>query len=193
MIDNEADDAWETAEWIVQQDDRKPSLGALIHGLASRVNPLPVELAIEQVPLAGLDRLEQAVGDLVVCFEEGLLEIEDTTEVAEVPHLATHRVHLTLRRSEWNLAENAAAAAVDLLTRDTTTGLRRALDLLHTLAEVAPSLSVSERDTVSYVLANQWRGATTRRSDVANYDVDLEKLIRGGLLVESDAGLLVSA
>ena len=65
------DDEWETAEWVVQQDDRKSSLGALTHGLASRVNPQPVELSIEDVPLTGLDRLEQAVGDLVVCFEEG--------------------------------------------------------------------------------------------------------------------------
>ena len=55
------DDGWETTEWAVQQDDRKSSLGALTHGLASRVNPRPVELSIENVPLVGLDRLEQAV------------------------------------------------------------------------------------------------------------------------------------
>ena len=85
----------------------------------------------------GLDRLEQAVGDLVVCFEEGYLEIDDmteTTDTAEAAHVTTHRVHLTLRRSEWNLAENAAAAAVALVSRDTVTGLTRALNLLHKLA-----------------------------------------------------------
>jgi hypothetical protein len=187
------DDAWETAEWVFQQDDRKSALGALTHGLVSRVNPQPVELSIEDVPLAGLDRLEQAVGDLVVCFDEGGLEINDTTDGAADAHGTTYRVHLTLRRSEWNLAENAAAAAVAILTGNTATGLTGALKLLHALAAAARSLSVAERGAVSHVLANQWRGTTTRRGDVANYEIDVEKLIQGGILVESDAGLLVGA
>jgi hypothetical protein len=187
------DDGWETTEWVVQQDDRKSSLGALTHGLASRVNPQAVELSIENVPLVGLDRLEQAVGDLVVCFEEGELEIDDTTDVSAGAHVTTYRVHLTLRRSEWNLAENAAAAAVAFLGRDTVTGLTRALNLLHKLAEVARSLSVAERDAVSHVLANQWVGTTTQRGDVANYGIDVEKLIQRGIFVESDEGLSVAA
>jgi hypothetical protein len=191
------DDGWETAEWVVQQDDRKSSLGALTHGLASRVNPQPVELSIEDVPLVGLDRLEQAVGDLVVCFEEGLLEIDeitDTTDTAAAAHVTAYRVHLTLRRSEWNLAENGAAAAVAFLTRETVTGLPRALNLLHKLAEVARSLSVAERDAVSHVLANQWGvGTTTQRVDVTNYGIDVEKLVQRGILVESDEGLSVAA
>lgn len=187
------DDEWETAEWVVQQDDRKSSLGALTHGLASRVNPQPVELSIEDVPLTGLDRLEQAVGDLVVCFEEGGLEIDDTTETAADAHVTTYRVHLTLRRSEWHLAENAAATAVSFLTRNTATGLTRALNLLHTLAEVARSLSMAEREAVSHVLANQWLGTTTRRDEVTNYGIDVEKLIQNGVLVESAEGLSVSA
>jgi hypothetical protein len=186
------DDGWETAEWVVQQDDRKSSLGALTHGLASRVNPQPVELAIEHVPLTGLDRLEQALGDLVVCFEEGDLEIDDTNVAADA-HVTTYRVHLTLRRSEWNLTENAAAAAVAFLSRDTVTGLTRALNQLHTCAEVARSLSVAERDAVSHVLANQWVGTTTQRGDVTNYGIDVEKLIQRGILVETDEGLSVAA
>jgi len=187
------DDGWETAEWVVQQDDRKSSLGALTHGLASRVNPQPVELSIENVPLVGLDRLEQAVGDLVVCFEEGGLEIDDTAGVVADAHVTTHRVHLTLRRSEWNLAENAAAAAVAFLGRDTVAGLTRALNLLHKLTEVARSLSVAERDAVSHVLANHWVGTTTQRGDVTNYGIDVEKLIQRGVLVETDEGLSVAA
>jgi hypothetical protein len=187
------DDEWETAEWVVQQDDRKSSLGALTHGLASRVNPQSVELSIEDVPLVGLDRLEQAVGDLVVCFEEGGLEIDDTTQAAADPHLTTYRVHLTLRRSEWNLAANAAATAVGLLTRNTDTGLTRAVNLLHRLAEVARSLSVAEREAISHVLANQWLGTATLRDEVTNYGIDVEKLIQSGVLVESDDGLSVSA
>ncbi|MGO8767217.1 MAG: hypothetical protein ACLQIK_18515 [Mycobacterium sp.] len=187
------EDEWETAEWVAQQDDRKSSLGALTHGLASRVNPQPVELSIEDVPLTGLDRLEQAVGDLVVCFEEGGLEIDDTTDAAADAHVTTYRVHLTLRRSEWHLAENAAATAVSFLTRNTATGLTRALNLLHTLAEVARSLSVAEREAISHVLANQWLGTTTPRDEVTNYGIDLEKLIQNGVLVESAEGLSVSA
>lgn len=186
------DDKWETAEWVVQQDDRKSSLGALTHGLAARVNPQPVELSIEDVRLAELDRLEQAVGDLVVCFDEGELEIGDTTDAADA-HVTTYRVHLTLRRSEWNLAENAAAAAVGFLTRNTATGLTRALNLLHTLAEVARSLSVAEREAISHVLANQWLGTTTSRDEVTNFGIDVEKLIQIGVLVENDEGLSVSA
>jgi hypothetical protein len=186
------EDGWETAEWVVQQDDRKSSLGALTHGLAARVNPQPVELSIENVPLVGLDRLEQAVGDLVVCFEEGGLEIDDTTHVAADAHVTTYRVHLTLRRSEWNLAENAAAAAVAFLSRDTVTGLTRALNLLHKLTEVARSLSVAERDAVAHVLADQWVGTTTQRGDVTNYGIDMEKLIQRGILVETDEGLSVA-
>jgi len=186
------DDEWETAEWVVQQDDRKPSLGALTHGLASRVNPQPVELSIEDVPLIELDRLEQAVGDLVVCFDEGELEIDDTADAAD-PHVTTYRVHLTLRRSEWNLAENAAATAVGLLARNTSTGLTRALNLVHTLAGVARLLSVAEREAISHVLANQWLGTATRRDEVTNYGIDVERLIQNGVLVESDEGLSVSA
>ena len=190
------DDRWETTEWVVRQDDRKSSLGALTHGLAARVNPQPVELSIENVPLVALDRLEQAVGDLVVCFEEGGLEIDDitdTTDTAAEAHVTTHRVHLTLRRSEWNLAENAAAAAVALLSRDTAAGLTRALNLLHKLAEVARSLSVAERDAVSHVLADQWVGTTTQRADVTSYGVEVEKLIQRGILVQTDEGLSVAA
>jgi hypothetical protein len=71
---------------VVQQDDRKSSLGALTNGLASRVNPQPLELSIENVLLVGLDRLEQLVGDLVVCFEEGGLEIDDIGRSAPIPH-----------------------------------------------------------------------------------------------------------
>jgi hypothetical protein len=187
------DDEWETAEWVVQQDNRKSSLRALTHGLASRVNPQPVELSIEDVPLTGLDRLEQAIGDLVVCFEEGELQIDDTTNAAADAHVTTYRVHLTLRRSEWNLAENAAAAAVGFLTRDTATGLTRALNMLRTLTEAARSLSVTEREAISYVLANQWLGTTTPRADVTAYGIDVEKLIQNGVLVESDDGLSVNA
>jgi hypothetical protein len=187
------DDEWETAEWVVQQDDRKSSLGALTHGLASRVNPQPVELSIEDVPLTALDRLEQAIGDLVVCFEEGELEIGDTTDAAADAHVSRYRVHLTLRRSEWNLAANAAATAVSFLTRDTATGLTRALTLLHKLAAVARSLSVAEREAISHVLANQWLGTATQRGEVTTYGIDVEKLIQNGILVESDEGLSVSA
>jgi hypothetical protein len=187
------DDEWETAEWVVLQDAGKSSLGALTHGLASRANPQPVELSIEEVPLIGLDRLEQAVGDLVVCFEEGELEIEDTTDAAADAHVSRYRVHLTLRRSEWNLAANAAATAVDFLTRDTATGLTRALNLLHKLTEVARSLSVAEREAISHVLANHWRGTITRRDEVSAYGIDVEKLIQRGVLVESDEGLSVRA
>ncbi len=186
------EDDWETAEWAVQQDDRKSSLGPLTHGLASRVNPRAVELSVEEVPLIGLDRLEQAVGDLVVCFDAGELEIDYTTDAADA-HVTTYRVHLTLRRSEWNLAENAAATAVGFLTRNTTTGLTRALNLLHKLALVARSLSVAEREAVSHVLANQRLGTATRRDEMANYGVDVEKLIQNGVLVESDEGVSVSA
>ncbi len=186
------DDEWETAEWVVQQDDRKSSLGALTQGLASRVNPQPAELSIEDVPLIGLDRLEQAVGDLVVCFEEGELEIDDTTDAADA-HVTTYRVHLTLRRSAWDLAANAAATAVGFLTRDTAAGLTCALNLLHTLTEVARSLSVAERQAISRVLANQWLGSTTRRGELTTYGIDVEKLIQNGVLVETDDGLSVSA
>ncbi len=186
------EDKWETAEWVVQQDDRKSSLGPLTHGLASRVNPQPAELPIEDVPLIGLDRLEQAVGDLVVCFDTGELEIDFTTDATDA-HVTTHRVHLTLRRSEWNLAENAAATAVGFLTRNTTTGLTRALNLLHKLALVARSLSVAEREAISHVLANQWLGTATRRDEVTNYGIDVEKLIQNGVLVESDEGVSVNA
>jgi hypothetical protein len=196
MIQNNGDDGWETTEWVVQQDDRKSSLGALTHGLASRVNPQPVELSIEDVPLVGLDRLEQAVGDLVVCFDEGYLEIDDmteTTDTAEAAHVTTHRVHLTLRRSEWNLAENAAAAAVALVSRDTVTGLTRALNLLHKLAAVSRSLTTAERNAVSKVLTDQWGGAATQRGDVTDHGVDVQKLIQTGILVETEEGLSVAA
>ena len=186
------DDKWETAEWAVQQDDRKSSLGPLIHGLASRVNPQPAELSIEDVPVVGLDRLEQAVGDLVVCFGAGQLEIDDFPDPTDA-HVTTYRVHLTLRRSEWNLVENAAAAAVGFLTRNTATGLTRALDLLHKLALAAPSLSVPEREAISRVLANQWLGTVTPRDELANYGVDVAKLIRDGILVEGDEGVSVIA
>ncbi len=184
------DDQWETTEWIVRQDDRKPSLGPLIHGLASRVHPRPVELDIEDVPLAGLDRLEQAVGDLVVCFDAGQLEIDDLADATDA-HVTTYRVQLTLRRSEWDLVENAAAAAVDLLTRDATVGLTRALDLMHKLARVARSLSVPEREAVSRVLANQWLGTVTPRDELTKYGIDVAKLIRENILVESDDGVSV--
>ena len=187
------DDEWETAEWVVQQDDQKSSLRALTHGLASRVNPQPVELSIEDVPLTGLDRLEQAIGDLVVCFEEGALQIDDTTNAAADAHVTRYRVHLTLRRSEWNLAENAAAAAVGFLTRDTATGLTRALNMLHTLAAAARSLSLPDRQAISHVLANQWLGTATQRGEVTTYGIDVEKLIQNGILVENDEGLSVSA
>ena len=190
------DDAWETAEWVGQQDDRKSSLGVLTHGLASRVNPQPAELSIEDVPLVGLDRLEQAVGDLIVCFEEGYLEIEgmtETTDTAAAAHVTTHHVHLTLRRSEWNLAENAAATAVAFVSRDTVTGLTRALNLLHKLAAVSRSLTVAERNAVSKVLTDQWRGTATQRGDVTDYGIDVQKLIQSGILVETDEGLSVAA
>jgi hypothetical protein len=187
------DDEWETAEWVVQQDDRKSSLGALTHGLASRVNPQPVELSIEDVPLTGLDRLEQAVGDLVVCFEEGELQIDGTTGAAAGPHVTTYRVHLTLRRSEWDLAVNAAATAVGFLTSDTATGLTSALNLLRTLTEAARSLSVAERQAISHVLGNQRLGTTARRGDMTIYGIDVDKLIQDGVLVEGDEGLSVSA
>ncbi len=187
------DDEWETAEWVVQEDDRKSSLRALTHGLASRVNPQPVELSIEGVSLTGLDRLEQAVGDLTICFDEGELRIEDTTDAAADAHVTRYQVHLTLRRSEWDLATNAAATAVGFVTRDTANGLTSALNLLRTLTKAARSLSLAERQAIARVLANQWLGTTTPRGDLTTYGIDLEKLIAAGVLIESDEGLSVSA
>ena len=186
------EDYWETAEWVVEQDDRKRSLGALTHGLAVRVNPQPVELSIESVSLIGLDRLEQAVGDLVVCFEEGGLEIDYATDEAAGGHVTKYHVRLTLRRSAWRLAENAAAAAVALLTRDTSTGLAAAQKLLHKLTEVARSLSVAERNAISDILADQWLGVTVEHGDMTNAQIDLQKLIEKGILIESDKGLSVN-
>ncbi len=120
-------------------------------------------------------------------------QIDDTTNAAADAHVTRYRVHLTLRRSEWNLAENAAAAAVGFLTRDTATGLTRALNMLHTLTAAARSLSLPDRQAISHVLANQWLGTATQRGEVTTYGIDVEKLIQNGILVESDEGLSVSA
>ena len=110
------DDGWETAEWVVQQDQWK-----FVAGLAHAWTCIPRqsttgELSIEDVPLVGLDRLNKRLVTSRV-FEEDLLEIDeitDTTDTAAAAHMTAYRVHLTLRRSEWNLAENGAAAAVAL-------------------------------------------------------------------------------
>jgi hypothetical protein len=98
-----------------------------------------------------------------------------------------------LRRSEWNLAENAAATAVAFGSRDTVTGLTRALNLLHKLAAVSRSLTAAERHAVSKVLADQWGGTATQRGDVTDYGIDVQKLIQTGILVETDEGLSVAA
>jgi len=187
------EDEWVDAEWVVRQDSETASLGALTTGLAARVSAEPLDLSREEVPLTGLDQLEQAVGDLVIAFEEGELEIEDAGDGAPDAHLSTYRVHLKLRRSEFKLVENAVGAAVSFLTPDSASGLISALNLMQTLIRAASWLSAAERDAASFVLANQRRAVITRRDELTPYGIDVDNLIRKGVFVERNEGLSVSA
>ena len=186
-------DEWVDAEWVLQQDAETAPLGVLTQGLAGRAGAPTPELFGGEVPLAEVDQLEKAVSDLIIAFEEGELDIEDTTDDASAAHLTTYRVHLRLRRSELKLAENTVATAVGFLARDAASGLVSALNLVQTLIDAARRLSAAERDAVSCVLANQRRAVSTRRDDLRPYGVDVEKLVATGILVESNDKLAVSA
>ena len=181
------EDEWVDAEWVVRQDAETASPGVLTQGLAGRVSAAP------SLPSTAFDRLEQAISDLVVAFDEGELDIEDTVEGAPSAHLVVYRVHLRLRRSELKLVENAVATAFGFLSHDRAAGLARALELLRTLISAASWLSAAERDAVSSVLMNQRRGVTMRRDDVALDGIDVQNLVDRGVLVERDEGLSVSA
>jgi hypothetical protein len=181
------EDEWVDAEWVVRQDAETASPGVLTHGLADRVGAEP------SLPLNASDRLEQAISDLVVAFDEGELDVEDTTDGTAGAHLVTYRVHLSLRRSQLNLVENAVATALGFLGRDGAQGLASALELLQTLISAASWLSATERNAVSSVLMSQRCGVAMRRDDAALDGVDVQNLVDKGVLAENEDGLSVSA
>jgi hypothetical protein len=145
----DAVDEWETVEWEARQDDREIVVGALTQGLFSRITANPTDVAYRSLPQADLDHLEQAFGDPIVCFDDGVLQIDVRPGPSADPHVTCRRVHVTLRRTEWELVRAASAAVFGLLAKDTASGAGDGVDLLQRLAHQAPSLSAAQKHVLS--------------------------------------------
>ncbi|WAC89374.1 hypothetical protein [Mycobacterium sp. Aquia_213] len=157
--------------------------------LAQRVDRDPPDVS-EYRGTSGVGDLEVAIFNLVRAAG-GEIRDEKLTDAAADAHLRAGRIHFQLRRSAVSFVQNAAAGGVTFFLLGDF-GLGPAIGFLKTLINSVTWMSPEEMAAVELVIVNMRCGAPTTRDDLVPFNIDVQKLIKRGVLVEKGRNLTVS-
>jgi hypothetical protein len=162
--------------------------GTLTSGLAHRAGVGDTDLAkFENV--RGRAEVEGAVDELVEALG-GETQYSEATEESSEAHLTVSRVHLRLRESALDLAEQTAALIVSLIAMNPA-AIVPAIKLVRIIVKIASVLSPSEQEALARIVHGRRMGTATHRADLADLGVDIDGLISRGVLREIDEELSI--
>lgn len=157
--------------------------------LAQRVDRDPPNVSAYR-RARGVDEMEVALFNLVRALG-GEISTEKLTDAAADAHLKAGRIHFQLRRSAVSFVQNAAAGGVTFFLLGDL-GLGPAIRFLGTLINSVTWMSPEEMAAVERVIVNMRVGVATTREELVPFNVDVQKLIKKGVLIEKGNNLTVS-
>lgn len=165
----------------------------LIGGIAELADVDPSDVKRYEDEARGRSRFEEAVKDVLSdTIGPDSVDYTELEDQASGSHLRAGRVHLKVRASAFDVIKNLVTLGV-LIALHNPTAVAPALGLADTLRKALTVLSPAERDALADVADRQRRGIAVSRDDLSCFGIDVERLIRQGVLDDrGDLGLRVS-